>query len=270
MKNKLWFLIAILLMLTFAGIIYSQQEKDKKMPDFKTEWQQVEEFDRKGLPKSALEVVNQIYEKAKKGNNSGQMVKALLERLRFKSSYEEDAVINAIQEMENELAESSFPVKPVLASALAEMYWTFYQRNRYKILSRTAISGETPEDIRVWDAEKFVEKSIKLYRASLAEANELKDVSPDVFDPILLKAPGSREFRPTLYDLLAHRAADFFMNDETYLTKPAYQFHIRGDAPFLPVAQFAKTTFETADSLSFKYYAPLILKELATFHIDDD
>ena len=37
--------------------------------DYQSNWKQVEEFDRKGLPKSALEVIETIYKQAKKEKN---------------------------------------------------------------------------------------------------------------------------------------------------------------------------------------------------------
>ncbi len=239
------------------------------MTDFAKEWQQVEEFSRKGLPKSALEVVEQVYAQAKNNNDSAQMIKALLKQMELKSAFEEDALLKNIHALEAEAAASEFPVTPVLKSVLAEMYWGFYQQNRWKILDRTPLSNVAQADISTWDALKFVEKTVSLYHASLENENQLKATPLDVFDPILQQENGSRKFRPTLYDLLAHRAVDFFMNDEPSVTRPAAQFRISGKAVFASADKFARTRFETDDTLSFKYQALLILQDLLKFHLQD-
>jgi hypothetical protein len=44
--------------------------------DYGKAWKEVEDFESKGLPESALKSVNAIYEQAKKENNAGQLVKA--------------------------------------------------------------------------------------------------------------------------------------------------------------------------------------------------
>ncbi|MCK6621482.1 MAG: hypothetical protein HUU32_02750 [Calditrichaceae bacterium] len=271
MMKKMSLLAALLVLLGLAGIIYSQQkEKGKTMGDFHTEWQQVDSLSQQGLPRSALEVLEKIYRTAKKEGNSVQMLKVLMYRTRLQSTFEEDALLKQIRELEKEIAGSDFPMKPVLQSMLAESYWSYFQGNMYKILDRTQTAGFDQKDISTWDAKKFLETTIALYQASLTDSDRLKSTSLKEFDPILVAQPGSRTFRPTLYDLLAHRAVDFFMNDQSYLTRPAEQFHMRGEEVFLPAAQFTDAKFTTPDSLALKFYALRLLQDLLTFHLTDD
>ena len=271
MKHKAVYLMVVLLFLVFAGILYSQQQgKGEKMSDYQKEWEQVDALTQKGLPQSALEVVDKIYRNAKKSANHAQQVKALIYRLRFLALIEEDALVKNIRRVEEEIAASKYPVKPLLQSTLADLYWMYYQQNRYKILDRTQTSGVEMDDLETWDAAQFVEKVIELHNASLAERDRLKATGLDDFDALIEKQPGSREFRPTLYDLLAQRAVDFFMNDEATLTRPAYQFQLRDEKVFQPTEKFAEARFETRDTLSFKYQALLILQDLVAFHLKDD
>lgn len=271
MKKKIAYFLMLIIILTFAGIIYSQQqEKRKSMSDFKTEWSQVDSLERKGLPQSALEIVEKIYREARKASNSEQTIKALIYQTRLRASYEEEALLGQIKNLEAEIAANEFPVKPVLQSMLAESYWAYFQGNLYKILDRTQTVGFDPKDVSTWDATRFVEKTIALYQASLQDADKLKEISLKSFADILISHPGSRVFRPTLYDLLAHRAVDFFMNDQGYLTRPADQFQIRGEEAFAPAAQFTDAQFSTRDTLSLKYHALLIFQDLIAFHLSDD
>ena len=45
-------------------------------------WQKVDSLDKKGLPKSALEVVEKIYKKAKEDKNSPQYIKAVIYKMK--------------------------------------------------------------------------------------------------------------------------------------------------------------------------------------------
>ena len=52
-----------------------------------------------------------------------------------------------------------------------------------------------------------------------------------------------RYLRPTLYDLLAHRALDYFKSDERDITRPAYAFEIKEKEAFAPANEFVKHKF---------------------------
>ncbi len=115
----------------------------------------------------------------------------------------------------------------------------------------------------------LVNQVIKNYLASLDNAVELKKTELKAYDVILETAGKSKKYRPTLYDFLAHRAADFFMNDESSVIQPAYRFEIDSDAYFGGPASFSKLSAETKDSLSLKFYAFRILQDLIAFHLND-
>ena len=98
----------------------SQVKKTQKIvlsgnEDYKAEWETVEDFIKKGLPKSALEVVNSVYKKSKESNNAPQFVKALLYKIKLQSDFEENAIHNSIKEFESELLTAKFPVKTIFS-----------------------------------------------------------------------------------------------------------------------------------------------------------
>lgn len=233
------------------------------------DWKKVDSLTLLGLPQSALDIIEKIYLKAMQEKNDAQIIKALLYKAGNSYSYEEDAQEKSILQLEKELTKISYPAKPVLQSILATIYWRYYQTNRYAILSRTETSGFVSDDIQTWDAAKFVSKTSELYFSSLQNADSLKRTSLGIFDSILVQADGSKVFRPTLYDFLAHRALEFFMNSESGLTQPAYSFHLQAPDFFSSADQFAKLKITTKNTLSFHYNALLILQELVSFHFQN-
>ncbi|MEP7079641.1 MAG: MG2 domain-containing protein, partial [Ginsengibacter sp.] len=71
------------------------------------------------------------------------------------------------------------------------------------------------------------------------------------------------------YDLLAHRALEYFNNDERDISRPAYAFEINSSAAFAPAPEFIKTKFITKDSGSLHQKALLIYQQLLAFHEND-
>jgi len=237
--------------------------------DYDKLWQQAESLSKQGLPKSALEVVDNIYAQAKKDSNAPQFIKAVMYQMRLHSDIEENYFVKAVYKLNAEIEVSREPMKQILNSVIAEMYMFYYQANRYKLLNRSITVNYDPEDIETWDMEKVTQAIIRHYMSSLDNQDMLKDISLEDFDPILETEKESKQFRPTLYDFLAHRAVDYFMQDESSLTQPVYRFEMNKTSYLSPAPDFIKVKITTQDSLSLKYYALDIIQDLIKFHIQD-
>lgn len=233
-------------------------------------WKEVENFTNKGLPKSALEVVEKIYTISKKQNNAAEFIKAVMHKFHYLQQVEEDMFFKMHTYFIDELANSRFPITPVLHSMLAEQYWNYYQNNRYLFMKRTETAGEIKEDdIRTWDLKKIVQEAVNHYEKSLENPEQAKKTKIDIYDKIIARGNTDRKYRPTLYDFLAHRAADFFMDSESSLTQPVYRFSLNSEEYFKPAREFVQIEITTKDPLSFHYYALTRLQELIKFHLDD-
>src|SRR5690606_31320781 len=171
--------------------------------------------------------------------------------------------------IEKQLKQIPFPSKPLLQSILAEKYWNYYQNNRYKILQRTVTADFKNDDIQAWDAEKFALKTADLYAASIENADSLKRVDLSLMDSVLITQAGSKNLRPTLYDFLAHRALDFFSNDESGMTKPSDVFKIDNPEVFSEAKKFIALRVTTTDSLSHDYKTLVLFRQLTSFRLEE-
>ncbi|MDX2001588.1 MAG: alpha-2-macroglobulin family protein [Chitinophagales bacterium] len=226
------------------------------------DWKKVDSLVNLGLPQSALEIVKTIYAKANRSSNHAQIVKALLYREALAFEHQEAGLDSMIYDLEREVERAAFPVRPVMQSILAEIYWQFYQQNRYQILDRTITGGPAPKDIQTWDAQHFMDKVSQLYLASLNATDSLQRTQLDIFDSILITAPQSKIYRSSLYDFLAFRAANFFMGSESGITEPAYQFVIDEPKWFGLSEDFVRIKPQSPDSNSFKLKALLLLQQM--------
>ncbi len=237
--------------------------------DYKEQWQQVDSLLGIGLPKSALEVVEVIYKDAKADENHDQILKSYVYRLRIRNSFEEYAFEDLIYEMETDVKTAKFPNNAIMHSMLAEMYWIYYQSNRWQIQERTNILNFVPDDVQTWTLDNMVDFSIKHYNLSLQNADSLQNTSMKVYNEIIKWGTKSEDLRPTLYDFLAHRAIDFYSNPEITLTRPADYFQLKEDYYFDDAEFFATHNINSNDTLSLHFNGIKILQNLMYFRYEN-
>ncbi|HEU4719181.1 MAG TPA: hypothetical protein VFU15_15160, partial [Bacteroidia bacterium] len=206
------FALAIVLARYFSG--HTAQAEPMliigKGSSYEKEWNRVDSLADKGLYRSALDLTNQIYDRAKKENNSGQVVKALIHRFKFSQQFQENSEDFAIYDLRNELKTAKFPLSPVLHSMLGDLYWQYYQRNSWKFSQRTQTSGFQNDSINTWDLNHLVSEAIKNYNASIVPVDSLFRTDEGIYADVLTKGNAEKDLRPTLYDFLAQRAVAFF------------------------------------------------------------
>ncbi|MBX2914038.1 MAG: hypothetical protein KF856_02070 [Cyclobacteriaceae bacterium] len=265
MKTQLLVILATLL------ISIDFEPKKPTMPyDYEKAWQQVAEFENKGLPESALKVVNTIYDEAKKEQHAPQLVKAVIHQLKFTDYKEENAFVKNLNRLRDEANTAVFPAKPLLHSMLAEMYWQYYQNNRYRFNNRSEIAGIKQDDIETWGLNKIVEETFQQYKLSLQESDKSKNTRIDLYEPVLHTGDArGRSYRPTLFDFLAHRALTFASGSEAGVTQPVYAFVLDQENYLADATTFAGLKITTSDTFSLKYFATQLFQELTRFHLTD-
>lgn len=262
-KNYPYLKICFMILNLYTLSAFAQSPEN----NYHDSWQKVENFEKKGLTTSAIAAVNIIYNQARKDKNEPQQIKSLLYKNKLSANLTEDATRKMIDTMQLEIESSSGAPRSILQNICAQLYQNYLAYNRYRLYSLTNTEGFVKEDIATWSFSDFQNKIASLYRASL-QNEDLKKIPVGNFDAIIEKG-NARYLRPTLFDLLAHRALDFFSSSENDVNKPAYTFEITGDNAFAPAAQFASINFESRDTGSFKLTALGIYQQLIAFHLRD-
>ena len=255
---------AIIFLLFISATLQAQNNSNS----YEKNWKKVDSLiNKKGLSQSAWQEVNNIYILAKKEKNDAQVIKALLYKLNLQQGEEDDLKKN-MNELSEEIKIGEEPAKSILTSLLAEMYWNYFQQNRYRFYNRTNTINFKKEDIATWTIDDFHKKISELYLASLKNEKLLQQTTLEHFDAIIIKG-NARYLRPTLYDLLTHRALEYFQNDERDINKPAYAFEINNDEAFAPANIFSQYHFVTKDSSSLHFKALQLFQQLILFHAND-
>ena len=234
-------------------------------------WKRLDSCQSKGLTESALNIISVIYTKAKSENNAPQFVKAVLNRMTFESYKEEFSLEKSIFKLQDEVKQTKYPIKPVLQSILADAFWQYFQNNRWKFYNRTTTVNFKNDDLQTWDLKAITSAVISNYKASLKNVDSLKRTKIELYDDIITKGTKDcRQWRPTLYDFLGHRALAFLMSTEPDISRPSIRFNINNEEFAKPYSDFVTMEIiNPSDSLETKYYALKLMQDLTRFHLKD-
>jgi len=258
------YFITVLMIILFANFSNAQSN------DYSSLWKKVEKLETEGLPKSALDIVQQITDQAKKENNTPQIIKALLYKSKYALVLEEDAQLKIINGFKAEIKTSETPTKNVLENMLATLYWQYFEQNRYQFYNRTNTENKVDaDDFRTWDLQTLFNEIHLHYQNSLENGLILQTTKLDDYKAIIHEQKDSKIYRPTLFDLLNHNALQFYKTDENSITQPAYKFEIDNPDFLSDGSTFSVLNIESKDSTSLQLHALKIYKSLLRFHSTD-
>jgi hypothetical protein len=166
--------------------------------------------------------------------------------------------------LKQEVEQSERPLKNLLESVLANIYWEYFKQNRWKYYERSRTSQVVNHDnFTTWDADAMFKAIHHHFQNSLTNASLLRKIKLESINDILIQADNSKNYRPTLYDFLIHNAIDFYSTSEGTITKPSNEFKIKNDKYFF---EFENLNIQDPDSLSPLRQALILYQDLLKFH----
>ncbi|MDR2125699.1 MAG: carboxypeptidase-like regulatory domain-containing protein [Prevotellaceae bacterium] len=233
-------------------------------------WIEIDTLFADGLYKTALEKLNVIYDQSLKSKDDVQFVKAIIYRMACQQYTEENVSASKINTLRNDLQNVKSDVaRALINSLLGETFLNYYQQNRWQYHNRTDVNDDKSNlDIATWSLNRIFEECINAYKRSLENSDALEQIKIDYLNDILTGNRELREYRPTLFDFVAHRAVAVFGNSEIRLTKPKDVFLPDDENLFtFDAEQFAKMQISSNDSTSNLLFALNILQQLTKFHL---
>lgn len=234
---------------------------------YKAQWEKADSLLGKDLPKSAAKIAEDVLKSAQNQKDVPNILKAQIFLLNVSSDNTENFYEEAIAAANKHLQESDGVQKAIWQCIVANYYWEYFQNHRYQVLGRTAVVGNASGDFKTWDAPQLVAKVSDLYRQALSPAAELQQISADDFMPLLIDGKNAKLFKPTMYDVLALAALDFFQNDISGIPQPENAFELSDEKGFLPVNQFVQADFTSTDSNAQSLQSLKIYQQLLVFHL---
>lgn len=254
MKYALRFVLLLICISLFHSTAFSQKYALK-------DFEKVDSLASAAQPKAALALIKKINLQARADGNSVLLIKSVIYHMLFQSYLTEDALPQILTTLKQDINLAKQPEKSVLLSLLAETYWKYYQQNLYQISKRSNVQGDMGNDIRTWSSQQLVEQITQTFFASLKETTLLQNTPTGLLNDILIGDQQTRSLRPTLYDLLAHRAIDVFSNHQMAII-PGHE----GMAELTSYSTFLSTKLIESDSSSNYLQTLQLFKNLLAFH----
>lgn len=238
--------------------------------NFETRFSTADSLLNQGLPREAIKIYDDIYLHALSENKHEELIRSIVERNKSICFIEEEPLVGIIEQLNKDIEHIKAPAQQIIHSLIAEIYWSYYQQNRWRFHNRTATVASTGNDIRTWDLSRLANQTIHHLHLSLQNEKLLQQTPINNFASLLQGDSTLRYLRPTLYDVLAHRALDIIKNSETGLTKPAETFTLNNKAFFMPASEFAKYNIESNDTLSLQFQSISIYQKLTKFRLSQN
>lgn len=259
-------ILSCLILIISLPLIMNAQQKPN---DYSAAWKKIDSLiEKKGLFQSAVAEINKIYTRAKAEKNEAQVIKALVYRSKLSPTFSEEGLENVPKDFEKEIASAQEPARSILNSITADSYLQYFQQHRWQLYDRSNTVNFKKEDIATWSADDFHKKISDLYEASVKNIGLLQKTSLESYNAIIEKG-NARQLRPTLYDLLANRALDYFKRGEMLLNKPAYNFEISDPKYFDASGSFVNQNISSPDSTNPLLKAIRLYQQVLKFHLND-
>ena len=232
-------------------------------------WKQVEQAQSKGLPKSAAKLLTQIYDSAVAEKEFAEATKAICYQIRVEGQINQPEMPYSIRRLQAELPKLHPEVQPLARVIQAHWFLTYYYQNRWQIQQRSQTAQSPSDDFETWDSARLLDEVDKLLQASLASSDKLKELPIAQFDKLLKKGTLPDTYQPTLYDFIAHQAAQFYALDEQ-VTRAQDDFELTADSPIFADTQSFLQWQPNSESKSPSLRAISIYQDLLKFHAGDE
>ena len=146
-------------------------------------WTQVAELEEQALPKSALEIVNQIYSDAVKTGNSTEMIKALIYQLKFESEIDREVLSERITNIAQRAEVCKNPIEQAILYSLSAQLSSNY---RFLFL----------------DPNQYENAVLEWALASLRNAELLQQTPLADYTDLIIQNDSEQQPFPSLYDFL--------------------------------------------------------------------
>ncbi|MBL4708632.1 MAG: hypothetical protein JKY48_09370 [Flavobacteriales bacterium] len=278
-----WSKTILLLLIVFSGYVACKKTRNTEKiafssanyNDYNTEWRKVEVLEKKGLGKIIITKVDSILTAALREENTPQIFKALAYRSKYANRIEEESTFKILSRFETQIEKATFPLKQLLHSATAELYFQYYNQNRRRFQHRTQTINFDKEDLKTWSLQDILSIVNTHYETSLFQKQDLLCFPTENLSDILQYSNNKESFngsslRPNLYDFLADRALNYYLLNEGRVTAPQEEFNSDEYAIFSPLSEYLIIDFNSNDSSSNQLKTTHLFQKILKVHQEDE
>jgi len=212
MQNSTIKRIAVFFIVLLFSLLCESRASAKANPSYGELWKRVDSLLQIQQPESALKVLKDVYKKSKSESSQIQQIKAFVGIQQIKLETSDEVVPYPFTVWEKELLSLKPENCSVLLAYEGEFIVQIVNRNRGEIYGRTKGAAQ-PGDVATWDVAYFKSKIDSCFLKSLDNHEILAEISSMEYLALLDTVKLAWQYRPTLLDLVAAKALEFYRND---------------------------------------------------------
>lgn len=240
-------------------------------------WKGVEEAIKARKPRTALELLAPIQESALASKNWGLATHAIARKAQLEASLEGRQPEEGILRLNAALETAPPEIKPLLQALLADWYWSYFQRNRWRFMQRSRTAEAPGKDFTTWDLPRLFSEIDRTFTRALSADAALKGTPVSQFNETLSKGTLPDTQRPTLYDFIAFKALEFYTSGEQAGARPETIMELYAEQPVYGVIPLFGSAEEFATSAKIERNANespaeralWVYLDLTLFHLKD-
>jgi len=261
-------LLFVLVLLTLPLQAWGQSREER--------WKKVDKAVADGLPKTAIKELEPIITEAREQQAYAEAIKAISMKITLEGNIQGNQPAEKVKRMEAAIEGAAAEMQPVMRAILANWYWHYFQQNRWRFMQRTEAAGAPGEDFTTWSLPQILDHIDLQFQTVLAQADVLQQTPTETYKPLLEAGSAPNAYRPTLYDVLAHNALDFYSTGEQAGSRSHGAFELLAESPlFAEVPTFlawqpGDVQENAPEDRTPALRAVRVYQDLLRFHQDDD
>jgi hypothetical protein len=253
-------------LLLCIGFFVTAQKKETKTDPYSRQWQQVDDFARRELPRSADSVATLIHNRALKEKNTGEAAKAFMARQGFRRQFTENQWSDLQAAIQGELAVAWEPYRQIVHSLGARLIINFYNSRRWQYY-KTQASGDSTQ-LETMNAKQLQQLALTHIDQSLQNTKILQNTSLQALPQIIEKGTKPVHLRPTLWDFLTYEAIVQLDELKEFNTDYFGEPLTINTSHFASPEVFSALSFTTRSTPDFTEKSLLLWQQLTQFRLN--
>jgi len=236
-----------------------------------SQWKEVEAAMNEGRPQTAIDKLEPLIRQATEAKDFPAAIRGIATKIDLEGSIRADQPDLRIRRLRSEIETAPAEMQPVMKAVLANWMWQFFQQHRWQFAQRTQVSQSQDDDMLTWDLPRILQAIDAQFTDALAGKELLQATSTESYAVLLDKGNAPASYRPTMYDVLAHHALEFYSAGEQVTTLASNAFELTADSPiFSSRDDFLAWNPQSPDDRSPLLRAVRLYQDLLRFHQDDE
>ncbi len=237
--------------------------------EYTKQWKEIDSLINLNLTKTALSKLKLLETQAIQSGNQVQQLKTLVYQLKLEDRVSETDINQRVKVLETKLGGTKDSVfRSIYHLMIAKELRHYFYSNRSKLYNRATSKEPNKKDIQTWGITDFFQKIQENYLSAIRSTNKLINTDLNDYAPLIVKG-NAQALRPTLFDLIAHEALDFFKSQEGRINQPLEPYSIRDPKALANYEIFSRAKFNTNDSNSHYWISLQIFQQLIQAHLTD-